>query len=78
MVSALVERSPGRDGRACRGGRLLSFERTDEYVPYRPGPLSERTFTEFRADDDPSANPLPAVYEILGLAKLRPGGPDPH
>ena len=45
---------------------LLYFQRTDEYIPYRPGPRSEQTFAEFQADAGPRAEQLPAVYEVLG------------
>src|SRR5688572_5293060 len=48
---------------------LLSFQRTDEYLPYEPGPRSNRTFVEFQADAGPRAELLPAVYEVLGLPK---------
>jgi len=70
MVSALLESGLSAETielAAAEG--LLSFEGTDEYLPYRPGPLSGRTFAEFQADAGPSANQLPAVYEVLGLAK---------
>ncbi|MGH2539388.1 MAG: adenylate/guanylate cyclase domain-containing protein [Actinomycetota bacterium] len=48
---------------------LLSFQRTDEYLPYEPGPRSDRTFAEFQADAGSRAEQLPAVYEVMGLAK---------
>jgi adenylate cyclase len=70
MVSALLESGlPAETIERAAAEGLLSFERTDEYLPYQPGPLSERTFAEFQAHAGPSAKLLPAVYEILGLAK---------
>ncbi len=54
---------------------LLSFQRTDEYLPYEPGPRSERTFAEFQAAAGPRAGLLPAVYEVLGLPKPDPSAP---
>jgi hypothetical protein len=73
MVSALLESGLAAETieRTATEG-LLSFQRTDEYLPYRPGPRSERTFAEFQAAAGPGAELLPAVYEVLGLAK-----PDP-
>jgi len=54
---------------------LLSFQRTDEFLPYKPGPRSERTFAEFQASAGPRAELLPAVYEVLGLPKPDPSAP---
>ncbi len=54
---------------------MLRFQRTDEYLPYEPGPRSERTFAEFQADAGPRAALLPAVYEVLGLPKPNPDAP---
>jgi class 3 adenylate cyclase len=73
MVSALMETgitAETIEHAAAEG--LLSFQRTDEYLPYEPGPRSDRTFAEFQADAGPRAELLPAVYEVLGLPK-----PDP-
>jgi hypothetical protein len=73
MVSALLKSGlPAETIELAAAEGLLSFARTDEYLPYRPGPLSGRTFAEFQADAGPSAKLLPAVYSVLGLAK-----PDP-
>jgi len=73
MVSALLEGGlPAETIERAAAEGLLSFQRTDEYLPYRPGALSERTFAEFQADAGPNAEALPAVYEVLGLAT-----PDP-
>ena len=54
---------------------FLSFQRTDEYLPYQPGPLSTRTFAEFQASAGPGAELLPAVFEVLGLPKPDPASP---
>lgn len=73
MVSALLESGlPAETIERAAAEGLLSFQRTGEYLPYRPGPRSERTFAEFQADAGPRAELLPAVYEVLGLTK-----PDP-
>jgi class 3 adenylate cyclase len=68
MASALLENGVTADAieRAATEG-LLSFQRTDEYLPYEPGPRSERTFGEFVATAGPRAEMLPAVFEVLGL-----------
>ena len=68
MVSALLESgvAPETIEFAASEG-LLSFRRLDEYLPYEPGPRSERTFAEFLGDAGPRAELLPAVYEVLGL-----------
>jgi hypothetical protein len=48
MVSALLESGlPPETIERAAAERLLSFEGTDENLPYRPGPRSERTFAEF-------------------------------
>src|SRR4029453_13282876 len=54
MVSALLESGLAAETieRAATEGLLL-FQRIDEYLPYRPGPRSERTFAEFQADAGP-------------------------
>jgi adenylate cyclase len=54
---------------------ILKFQRTDEYIPYAPGPRSERTFAEFQASAGRRAEMLPAVYEVLGLPKPDPSAP---
>jgi adenylate cyclase len=73
MVSALLDSGlPAETIERAAAEGLISFQRTDEYLPYRPGPRSERTFAEFQEDAGPRAELLPAVYEVLGLAK-----PDP-
>jgi adenylate cyclase len=70
MVSALLESGlPAETIERAATEGLLLFQRTDEYLPYRPGPRSERTFAEFQADAGPGAELLLAVYEVLGLAK---------
>jgi adenylate cyclase len=76
MVSALLESGlPAETIERAAAEGLLSFQRTDEYLPYRPGPRSERTFAEFQADAGPRAALLPAVYEVLGLPKPDPTAP---
>jgi adenylate cyclase len=76
MASALLETGVPAESieRAATEG-LLSFQRTDEYLPYTPGPRSERTFAEFQASAGPRAELLPAVYEVLGLPKPNPSAP---
>jgi adenylate cyclase len=76
MASALLEAGVpvGSIERAAAEG-LLSFRRTDEYLPREPGPRSERTFAEFQASAGPRAELLPAVYEVLGLPKPDPSAP---
>jgi class 3 adenylate cyclase len=76
MVSALMESGIpiGTIERAVAED-LLSFQRLDEYLPYQPGPRSERTFADFQADAGPRAELLPAVYEVLGLPKPAPSSP---
>jgi class 3 adenylate cyclase len=76
MASALLEAGvpAGSIERAATEG-LLSFRRTDEYLPHEPGPRSERTFAEFQATAGPRAELLPAVYEVLGLPKPDPSAP---
>ena len=76
MVSALLESGLSAETleRAVADG-FLSIQRTDEYLPYRPGPRSERTFAEFQADAGPGAEHLPAVYEVLGLPQPDPASP---
>jgi adenylate cyclase len=76
MASALLETGVPAESieRAATEG-LLSFQRTDEYLPYTPGPRSERSFAEFQASAGPRAELLPAVYEVLGLPKPDPAAP---
>ena len=76
MVSALMETgitAETIEHAAAEG--LLRFQRTDEYLPYEPGPRSDRTFAEFQADAGSRAELLPAVYEVLGLPKPDPSAP---
>ena len=76
MVLALLESGlPAETIERAAAEGLLSFQRTDEYLPYVPGPRSERTFAEFQADAGQRAELLPAVYEVLGLAKPDPSAP---
>jgi class 3 adenylate cyclase len=76
MVSALLESGlPAETVERAVADGFLSFQRTDEYLPYRPGPRSERTFAEFQASAGPGAELLPAVYEVLGLPKPDPASP---
>src|SRR4029453_11443133 len=76
MASALLETGVpvGLIERAAAEG-LLRFQRTDEYLPHQPGPLSSRTFAEFLASVGPRAELLPAVFEVLGLPKPDPDAP---
>jgi adenylate cyclase len=76
MVSALLQSGVPAESieRAANEG-FLKFQRTDEYLPYEPGPRSGRTFAEFQASAGPRAELLPAVYEVLGLPKPDPGAP---
>src|SRR5512132_3476117 len=76
MVSALLESGlPAETIERTAAEGLLAFQRTDEYLPYRPGPRSERTYADFQANAGPRAELLPAVYEVLGLAKPDPSAP---
>ncbi len=76
MVSALLESGLPAETieRAVEGG-FLSFQRTDEYLPYQPGPRSERTFAQFQASAGPGAELLPAAFEVMGLPKPDPDSP---
>ena len=76
MASALLGSgvTAGSIERAATEG-FLRFQRTDEYLPYEPGPRSRRTFAEFQASAGPRAELLPAIYEVLGLPKPDPGAP---
>jgi hypothetical protein len=74
MMSALLETGvPAESIERAADEGLLRFQRTDEYLPYEPGPRSGRTFAEFQAGAGPRAELLPSVYEVLGLPK-----PDPR
>ena len=54
MVSALLESGlPAETLERAVADGFLSFQRTDEYLPYQPGPLSTRTFAEFQASAGP-------------------------
>jgi adenylate cyclase len=76
MVSALLESGlPAETLERAVADGFLSFQRTDEYLPYEPGPLSERTFAEFQASAGPGAELLPAVFEVMGLPKPDPALP---
>ena len=76
MVSALLGSGVPAESieRAANEG-FLKFQRTDEYLPYEPGPRSGRTFAEFQASAGPRAELLPAIYEVLGLPKPDPVAP---
>ena len=76
MASALLEAGvpAGSIERAATEG-LLSFRRTDEYLPYEPGPRSGRTFAEFQASAGARSELLPAIYEVLGLPTPDPSAP---
>ena len=76
MVSALLDSGVSNETieHAAAEG-LLSFQRTDEYLPREPGPRSDRTFGEFQAAAGPRAELLPAVYEMLELPKPDPAAP---
>ena len=76
MVTALLESGlPAETIERAVADGFLSFQRTDEYLPYQPGPLSTRTFAEFQASAGPGAELLPAVFEVLGLPKPDPASP---
>ncbi len=76
MVSALLESGVTAETieHAAAEG-MLSFRRLDEYLPYEPGPRSDRSFAEFQAAAGPRAGLLPAVYEVLGLPQPDPSAP---
>jgi adenylate cyclase len=76
MVSALLESGlPAETLERAVADGFLSFQRTDEYLPYQPGPLSTRTFGEFLASAGEGAEILPAVVEVMGLPKPDPASP---
>jgi class 3 adenylate cyclase len=70
MVSALLHAGVPSESieRAATEG-MFRFQRTDDFLPYEPGPRSPRTFAEFQRSAGPRAALLPAVYEVLGLPK---------
>jgi adenylate cyclase len=76
MASALLDSGVPVESieRAATEG-MLRFQRTDEYLPYEPGPRSSRTFAEFLASAGPRAELLPAIYEVLGLPTPDPSAP---
>ena len=76
MVTALLESGlPAETLERAVADGFLSFQRTDEYLPYQPGALSTRTFAEFQANAGPGAELLPAVFEVMGLPKPDPASP---
>jgi class 3 adenylate cyclase len=76
MASALLDSGvPAASIERAAEEGMLRFERTDEYIPYEPGPRSQRTFAEFLRDAGPRAELLPAVYEVLGLPEPDPDAP---
>ena len=76
MVSALLGTGvPAESIERAASEGILKFQRTDEYLPYQPGPRSQRTFAAFQAGAGPRAELLPALYEILGLPKPDPSAP---
>jgi class 3 adenylate cyclase len=76
MASALLDSGvPAASIERAATEGMLKFQRTSEYLPYEPGPRSNRTFAEFQAVAGPRAELLPAVYEVLGLPKPDPSAP---
>jgi adenylate cyclase len=76
MVSALLDAGvPAESIERVAAEGTFNFRRTDEYLPYQPGPQSSRTFAEFQASAGPRAELLPAVFEVLGLPKPDPNTP---
>jgi hypothetical protein len=76
MVSALLDGGvPAASMERAAADGSLSFQRTDEYLPYEPGPRSDRTFDDFLKRAGPGAELLPAIYEVLGLPKPDPSAP---
>lgn len=76
MASALLDSGvPAASIERAATEGMLKFQRTDEYLPYEPGPRSSRTFAEFQESAGPRAELLPAVYEVLGLPKPDPDEP---
>jgi class 3 adenylate cyclase len=76
MISALLDAGLTEETiEHAAVNRLLSFQRLDEYTAYQPGPMSERSFAEFRESVGPGADALPTVYEVLGLPRPDPSKP---
>ena len=76
MVWALLDGGvPAASIERAAADGILSFRRTDEYLPYEPGRRSDRTFADFQRSAGPRAELLPAVYEVLGLPKPDPSAP---
>ena len=76
MASSLLESGVSKEMiERAAGEGLLAFRRTDEYLPYRPGPRSDRTLTEFQTSLGSGPERLPAIYEVLGLPEPDPDKP---
>jgi adenylate cyclase len=76
MVSALLESGvPASSMERLAADGLLSFRRTDEYLPHEPSRRSDRTFADFQRSAGPRAELLPAIHEVLGLPKPDPATP---
>jgi adenylate cyclase len=76
LVSALLDSGlPEATVERVASEGWLDFGRMDDYLPYEPGPRSDRTFAEFQAAAGSRAPLLPAVYEVLGLPKPDPSAP---
>ena len=76
MASALLESGvPAVSIERAASEGMLTFQRTDEYLPSEPGPRSGRTFAEFQASAGPRSRLLPAVYEVMGLPTPDPSAP---
>jgi adenylate cyclase len=76
MVSALLDAGlPVETLELAAAEGWLNFDRIDEYLPYEPGPRSDRSFGELQAGGGSRASLLPAVYEVLGLPKPDPSAP---
>jgi adenylate cyclase len=76
MVSALLDAGvPAASIERTATEGVLSFRRTDEYLPHEPGRRSDRTFADFQRSAGPRADLLPAVYEVLGLPEPDPAAP---
>ena len=76
MVWALLDGGvPAASIERAAADGILSFRRTDEYLPYEPGRRSDRTFADFQRSAGPRAELLPAIYEVLGLPKPDPAAP---
>jgi class 3 adenylate cyclase len=76
MVSALLLSGvPAESIERAASEGFLRFQRTDELLPYEPGPRSGRTFAEYRSSAGSRAELLPAIYEVLGLPEPDPRAP---